>query len=155
MKTPRAFRDSLPRTPILDHVCQIHTVLFYMHGRGDGHDISAVEIAEHSLRKIAIWGLSMMNAEDAYTEQMRWQMRWQYGATRSAPFVPSDIITRMQRSVRESFAENDRMSRARRREHWTEQDSLNHMARMGRIEMNAARHHLHAEVIRVRKELGL
>lgn len=79
------------------------------------------------------------------------------------PLLDSEEIKRAidnsMRGVREALgkmrAHNDQMSRARRREHWTEQDSLNHMARMGRIEMNAARHHLHAEVIRVRKELGL
>lgn len=86
-----------------------------------------------------------------------------YSTRFTLPSLDSEAMKRAidnsMRTVREALegmrAINDLHSRARRREHWTEQDSLDHMARMGRVEMNAARHHLNAEVARVRKELGL
>jgi hypothetical protein len=51
---PDEFRRSLPTSPYVDHLCQVYSVLIYMYGRGDGHDVNAVKVAAHSLRTIAV-----------------------------------------------------------------------------------------------------
>ena len=53
LMSPQAFTDSLPKTPLRQHITQVYTVLVYMHQGGDGYDEYAMEAATHSLREIA------------------------------------------------------------------------------------------------------
>lgn len=48
---PNDFRASLPRGPLVEHICQVQHVLIFL--GGDPYGKHSVEVAEHSLRTIA------------------------------------------------------------------------------------------------------
>jgi hypothetical protein len=155
VKTPQEFRASLPRTPILEHVCQVHTIIGYLYRLGEGYDVNAVEIAEHSLREIAISGLSMMDPEESYIEQMRWQ----HGYYRTEPKPDmSAVVKRMQDSVREAFAGVAKMvekMKAGQTPEQREAASIRKYKRAIEAEREKGQAYVKREGARVEKEIGL
>lgn len=154
MKTTEQFMAELPRTPISQHIAQIHSILLHLYGQTSGHGVDAVEMAEHSLRQIAISGLSMMDPETAYREQMRWQRRGRVPDPPPANFAPN-----MQAAVREAFANMSEVVKRIRLPTLSpeakEARAAREYKRMIAAERAKARAHLKTEVTRVRRELGL
>lgn len=151
MKTTEEFMRDLPRTPIYRQVEHVHSILLFLYGQSaHGYGENAVEMAEHSLRQIAIASVSMLTPEERYAEQMR-RERVDHPLTRPLPNFHeamreafgnmSGTIRRMRLLAPSPEAKEDRAAREYRR--------------MLRSQRTQARVHLQREVARVRRELGL
>lgn len=164
MKTTTEFTKTLPRTPISQHIAQVHAIVLHLYGQTDGHSVDAVEIAEHCLREIAILaGLSMLDPR----EQMRWQHRVEPEPVRYDPLSAQYRLTpldneSMQRAFRNATSGiadairkmREGLSRPKREREarMTNEEYLRDVARRERA---IAKVHLRREVARVEQELGL
>lgn len=114
------FRASLLHGPLVEHICQVHSVL--LHLRGSRTDPAALEVAEHSLRQIARY-----TAETPYHSRATPSA----GTHQSAgaldyrnPLLSEETVDRLsaigasfRESVQKGLAQmNDQLTRARNRE---------------------------------------
>jgi hypothetical protein len=152
METTNEFLRSIPHTPIYSHIGRIHSLVLYLYGQSaHGYGVKAVEMAEHSLREIAVASLSMLPPEDAWNEQMRWRHRVD---PPPAPIMSENLGEAIRSAFKDMSEAVKNIGRPRTPEA-QEAAAAREYRRMMRTQRATARAHLNKEVARVRKELGL
>lgn len=145
MDSHEEFMRKIPRGPLANHINQIDMILLHMHGWSEGYSENAVHIARHSLSEIA-----------AYTAEP--ELRYGYGVVPPQRDV-SDVISRMQRSVKEAF-ENvasavEKMRAKQPLDELNERVSVRRYNQAVKDERAKGLAFVKAEAARVEKELGL